>query len=81
MLDRFQVTRCKPTTVSMNPGVENSLLLYDGNADETTIKWYQSAIGSFIWPAEHKRPDIAYSMGVLSRYCSNTGPTNCNLVV
>ena len=34
-----------------------------------------------MWPAVHTCPDIAYAMGVLSRYCSNPGPTYCNLVI
>ena len=29
----------------------------------------------------YTRSDIAYSVGVLSSYCSNLGPTNCNFVV
>ena len=28
----------------------------------------------------HTRPDISYSVGVLSRYCTNPRPTHCNLV-
>ncbi len=59
----------------------HSLFLYDINAGKANIKWYQSAIGSFIWQAVHTRPDIAYSVRVLSCYCSNSGPTYCNLVV
>ncbi len=81
MLDWFKMTECKPATVSMNLGVANSLLSYDVNTDKATIKWYQSVIGSFMWPAVHICPDIAYSVGVLSCYCSNPGPTHCNLVV
>ena len=81
VLDRFKMTECKPASIPMDPGVANSLLPYDGNADKETIKWYQSAIGSLMWPAVHTRPDIAYSVGVLSRYCSNPGPTHCNLVI
>ncbi len=34
-----------------------------------------------MWLAVHTRPDIAYSIGILSRYCSNPGPTHCNLVI
>ncbi len=81
ILDWFQMTACKPTTVPMTLGVANFLLPYEENADNRTIKWYQSAIGFFIWPAVHTRPDIVYSMGVLIRHCSNLGPTNCNLLV
>ncbi len=38
MLDRFKMTGCKPATVSMNPELANSLLLYDRNAHKATIK-------------------------------------------
>ena len=80
MLERFQMTDCKPVSVPMNPGVANSLLPSDQQADRATIKWYQSAIGSLIWPAVHTRPDISYSTGVFSRYYVNLSPINCNLV-
>ena len=66
VLDRFDMTDCKPASLPMNPGVANSLQPFDGTADPKTIKWYQSAIGSLMWPAVHTRPDIAYSVGVLS---------------
>ena len=65
----------------MDPGVTNSLLPYDDNADKETTKWYQLAIGSFLWPTIHTHPDIAYAIRVLSQYCSNLGPTYCNLVI
>ncbi len=75
------MTDCKPSSISMNPGVANSLFPSEHQADRATIKWYQSAIGSFMWPAAHTRPDISYSLGVLSRYCANPGSINCNLVI
>ena len=81
ILERFQMTDCKPSSIPMNPGVANSLLPSEHQADRATIKWYQSAIGSLMWPAVHTRPDISYSVGVLSRYCANPGPIHCNLVM
>ena len=33
-----------------------------------------------MWPTVYTRPDIAYSVGVFSCYCSNLGLTHCNLV-
>ena len=72
---------CKPASIPMNPGIANSLLLSNQQADRATIKWYQSAIGSLMWPAVHTPPDISYSVGVFSRYCANPGPIHCNLVV
>lgn len=80
ILGRFQMTDCKPVSIPMNPGVAHSLLPSDQQADRATIKWYQSAIGSLIWPAVHTRPNISYSVGVLSWYCTNPGPIHCNLV-
>ncbi len=65
VLDRFKMTECKPASIPMDPEVANSLLPYDGNADKETIKWFESAIGSLMWPAVHTRPDIVYSAGVL----------------
>lgn len=59
----------------------NFLLPSERQADRATIKWYQSTIGSFMWPDVYTHPDIAYSVGVLTRYCANLGPIHCNLVV
>ncbi len=80
ILERFQMTDCKPVSVPMNQGVANSVLLSDQQADWATIKWYQSAIVSLMWPGVNTRPDISYSVWVLSLYCANPGPINCNLV-
>ena len=33
-----------------------------------------------MWPAMHFCPDLAYSVGVLSRFCSNPGPAHVELV-
>lgn len=81
ILGRFQMTDYKPASIPMNAGVANSLLPSDTQADRATIKWYQSAIGSLLWPTVHTRPDISYSVGVLGRYCANPGPIHCNLVI
>lgn len=77
------MTKCKPAYILMDPGVANSLLPNDGNADKETIKWKQSTIRFLMWLAVHvhTRPDIAYSVGVISRYCSNPGLACCNLVI
>ena len=81
ILRNFQMTDCKPGPAPINPGAANSLLPSDQQTDRATIKWYQLAIGSLIWPALHIRPDISYSIGVLSRYCANLSPILCNLVI
>ena len=80
VLKRFGMQDCRPASIPMDPGVASSLLPYDQEAGHDSIVWYQSAIGSLIWPAVHTRPDISYAVGVLSRYCSNPGPTHIELV-
>lgn len=66
IFDRFKMTDYKPVSIPMNPGIGNLLLLYNRNINKETIKWYQSAIGSFIWPAIYTRLDIAYIVGVFN---------------
>lgn len=66
VLNCFKMTECKPASILMNSRVTNSLLLYNKNADKETIKWYQSAIESLIWPFVYNCPDIVYVLGILS---------------
>ena len=71
---------CKPASIPMNLGVANSFFSSKQQADRATIKWYQSAIGSLMWPAVHTQSDISYSVGVFGWYYTNLGPIHCNLV-
>ena len=80
VLERFGMTDCKPSSIPMDPGVASSLLPSEQVADKAIISWYQSAVGSLMWPAVHTRPDISYSVGVLSRYCSNPGPIHIQMI-
>lgn len=81
VLNCLKMTECKPATVMINFEVTNFLLFYNRNADQTTIKQYQLAIGSLMWLAVYTCPDIAYSVEILSYYYSNLGPAHCNLVI
>ena len=77
-LERFNMANCKPISTPMEPGIGNILMPSEDQADKETISWYQSLVGSLMWPAMHTRPNIAYAMGVLSRYCSNPGADHCS---
>ncbi len=81
ILERFQMIDRKPSSIPIKPGVANSLLSSDYQADRGIMKWYQSAIGSIIWPTVHTRTDISHIVWVLSRYCANPSPIYCNLVI
>ena len=41
VLDRLKMPQCKPASILRDPGVANFLLLYNGNTDKETMKWYQ----------------------------------------
>ena len=38
VLNHFKMTKCKPASILIDPGVVNFLLLYDRNTDKKTIK-------------------------------------------
>lgn len=77
VLSRFNMLNSTPISTPMDPGAGNTIMPSEDQADKETITWYQSVVGSLMWPAMHTRPDIAYAVGVLSRYCSNPGPLHC----
>ena len=64
----------------MDPGTASHVEGSKKQADEDTIKWYQSAVGSLMWAAMMMRPDLAYSMSLLSRYLSNPGKEHVSLL-
>ena len=80
ILGRYGMSDCRLAKIPISPGVANSLTAYEDIADKSTVAWYQSAVGALMWPAMHSRPDLAYSVGVLSRFCSNPGPVHVELV-
>ena len=63
----------KPVTVStpMNTDARHIKAAVNEQADTRTIKAYQSAIGSLMFAMLCTRPDIAFSVAVLSKYAHN----------
>ena len=47
------------------------LVAYQGLLDAECQRWYKSAVGSLMWLTTQCKPDIAYSMGVVSQYFNN----------
>ena len=66
---------CRPAKIPISPGVD-SLTAYEDQAEKSTVAWYQSAAGALMWPAMHSRPDLVYSVGVLSRFCNDPEPVH-----
>ena len=80
ILRRYGMSNYKPVKIPISPRVANSLTPYEDQAEKSTVAWYQSAVGALIRPAIYARPDLAYSVGVLSRFCKNSGPADVELV-
>jgi hypothetical protein len=60
---------CKPVITPMEPNATLAKL----SAPKVEEKTYQSAIGSFMYTMIWARPDLAYTVGVLSQHCANPG--------
>ena len=80
IISQYGMSNCRPANIPFNPGVAGSLTTYKDQAEQSPIVWYQSAVGALMWPAIHSRPDLAYSVRALSRFCSNPGPAHVELV-
>ncbi len=80
ILQRFQMQDCRSISTQMEPKMGNFSLSSTKKANKKTVTWYQSVVDSLIWPAIHTRLDLSYSVGVLSRYCSNLGKLHFDLI-
>lgn len=58
--------------------VRQDLDVYKEQQDPEITKQYQQEVGSILYLSNKTRPDIAYTIGVLSRYLSNPGPQHLN---
>ena len=69
VLKCFCMNKCKPVVVLMPPSTK--LVAYQEPFNTEHQRWYRSAVGSLIWPATQCRPNIAYSVRVVSQYSHN----------
>jgi hypothetical protein len=80
MLVKFNMEDCKPSPTPMDPTSINQLR--DGSIalDPEAHKKYQEAVGTLIHLMVSTRPDIAFSVGVVSRYMSKPTEFHWTLV-
>ena len=72
MLERFQMDQCKP---SRTPADLNFKLQTTQNGDEEVDqRIYRSLVGSLLYLAKQTRPDIMFTVNILSRHMN--APTN-----
>src|ERR1700753_3563211 len=76
ILTRFGFDSCSPVSTPINPGIKLSQDQCPKTADDVDAMHsvpYSHAVGSLMYLAISTRPDIAYAVGVLSRFSSNPG--------
>ncbi|XP_066929497.1 uncharacterized protein [Clytia hemisphaerica] len=69
ILQRFGMAECRPISTPMETGKSFEKLAPDEKP--VNLKNYQAAIGSLIYTSIGTRPDLSYSVGVLSQYMSH----------
>ena len=74
ILAKFGMLECKPVATPMDAKASyDKLSDEDERFDRTT---YQQAIGCLTYLATHTRPDISASVGILSKFMADPGPTH-----
>ena len=74
ILAKFGMLECKPVATPMDANaIFDKLSDGDERSDRTT---YQQAIGCLIYLATRTRPDIAASVGILSKFMADPGPAH-----
>jgi hypothetical protein len=74
VLERFNMNECKPVTTPMEVSVRLTKSLApvtDKEKQEMSAVPYQSAVGSLMYAMTCTRPDIAFAVSTVSRFCSN----------
>jgi len=74
VLKRFKMLNCKPISTLVDTGVKLSLINYEKEVGPTLFK---QIVGSLRYLC-HTRPDIAYGVGLISRYMVK--PTTSHLI-
>ena len=78
ILERAGMTDCSPATTPMAPGTQLCLPKEGYKATAADTLRYQKALGELNYVAGWTRPDIAFAVSILSKYCSNPSPQHFN---
>lgn len=70
IVKEFDFLNGKTSPIPMTPGFGNILKKSDDQATSRAILWYQSAIGSLIWPAMHTRLNISYAVEFMAKFAA-----------
>jgi hypothetical protein len=75
VLHAFNLQDAAPVYTPMEVSALNQMVPYnDGQATTSETKQYQSGVGSLMYPMTQSRPDLSFTVSVLSRFCHNPSP-------
>jgi hypothetical protein len=80
VLKRFQMDNCNGVSTPMDPNSQLEAALPDYIASKDHLLEYQQAVGSIMYAMLGTRPDLAYTVSTLSKYCSNLAPEHAIVV-
>ena len=78
MIEKFGLTEAKTVSTPANP--DTKLVRDDGISKEVDPVRYQSMVGSLLYAAMATRPDIAQSVGAVSKFNSNPSEAHLTAV-
>ena len=78
VLERFGMAECNSSTTPIDSGLSNTIMpsSSDYQVLSETVLWYSSAMGSLMYAMTMTRPDIAFALSIISRYCNNPDSTH-----
>jgi hypothetical protein len=81
LLEKYQMHNCTPADTPMDPGTAKALMLLpqDAFTSESTRE-YQAVLGCLMWLSCRTRPDLAYSVNLLSRFSRVASPEHVALI-
>jgi hypothetical protein len=74
VLDQFDIAESRLVLTPLDPGSVDTLVPFEGEASKDNIILYQSMISYINYLTTQTRPDIAYTVSVLSRFLVNPLP-------
>ena len=83
ILRRFNLQDAKTSTTPLDPNIKltkDQSPTTDAEKEDMKKIPYRQAIGSLMWTAVATRPDIAFSVSLLSQFLENPGRTHWNAV-
>ena len=69
ILQKYGMHDSKPVSSPVNPDIK--LVAYENSDDVCNQHMYQAVVGSLLYLSTKTRPDIAYAVSSVARYCAN----------